>query len=266
MSPRTARSPARAWSSTWSTRCFYFEGERGHQFRILRAVKNRFGPDRRDRRFRNAHLRLASARQSSALFLSGGGSGLRRGRVCRHGRLAPVLAEVQALVAPSGYGTPRRSVVGWDSNRLAMLLAVLEARCGLGFGGRDVYLNVAGGLKIGEPAADLAVAAALISSYLDAPLPSDGVAFGEVALSGDVRPAGRSDARLKEAAKLGFKRALAPPASRAQASRSTGWIRSRRWCAGSARTPNETPGKGLRSWKGWPVSISSPWRCCSYPV
>ncbi len=116
-------------------------------------------------------------------------------------------------MAPSAYGTPRRAVVGWDSGRLAMVLAVLEARCGLGFGDRDVYLNVAGGLRISEPAADLAAAAALISSALDAPLPQDCVVFGEVSLSGDVRPVGRMEARLKEAAKLGFGRALAAPAA-----------------------------------------------------
>ncbi len=120
-----------------------------------------------------------------------------------------MLVEFQALVAPSAYGTPRRAVVGWDSGRLAMVLAVLEARCGLGFGDRDVYLNVAGGLRISEPAADLAAAAALVSSALDAPLPQDCVVFGEVSLSGEVRPVGRMESRLKEAAKLGFGRALA---------------------------------------------------------
>jgi len=114
------------------------------------------------------------------------------------------------LVAPAAFGTPRRAVVGWDSGRLAMVLAVLEARCGVSFGGKDVYLNVAGGLKISEPAADLAVAAALASSVFDTPLPSDCVVFGEISLSGDVRRASRTDARLKEAAKLGFKRAIAP--------------------------------------------------------
>ena len=105
---------------------------------------------------------------------------------------------------------PRRAVVGWDSGRLAMVLAVLEARCGLGFGGKDVYLNVAGGLKIAEPAADLAVAAALISSAFDVALPAEGVVFGEIALSGEVRKVGRAEARLKEAAKLGFSRAIVP--------------------------------------------------------
>jgi DNA repair protein RadA/Sms len=122
----------------------------------------------------------------------------------------PVLVEFQALVAPSAYGTPRRAVVGWDSGRLAMVLAVLEARCGLQFGDRDVYLNVAGGLRISEPAADLAAAAALASSALDEALPQDCVVFGEISLSGEVRPVSRMDSRLKEAAKLGFRRALAP--------------------------------------------------------
>jgi DNA repair protein RadA/Sms len=124
-----------------------------------------------------------------------------------------VLVEFQALVAPSAYGTPRRAVVGWDSGRLAMLLAVLEARCGLSFGDKDVYLNVAGGLRITEPAADLAAAAALASSALDMPLPQDCVVFGEISLSGEVRPVGRMEARMKEAAKLGFGRALAPTAA-----------------------------------------------------
>jgi DNA repair protein RadA/Sms len=121
-----------------------------------------------------------------------------------------VLVEFQALVAPSAYGTPRRAVVGWDGGRLAMVLAVLEARCGLGFGDRDVYLNVAGGLRITEPAADLAAAAALASSALDTPLPQECVVFGEVSLSGEVRSVGRMELRMKEAAKLGFNRALAP--------------------------------------------------------
>ncbi len=189
----------------------YFEGERAHQFRILRAVKNRFGPTDEIGVFEMADAGLQEVANPSALFLDGRGEAASGAAVFAGMEgTRPVLTEIQALVAPAAFGTPRRAVVGWDSGRLAMVLAVLEARCGLGFGGRDVYLNVAGGLKIGEPAADLAVAAALISSYLDAPLPSDGVAFGEIALSGDVRPAGRSDARLKEAAKLGFKRAIAP--------------------------------------------------------
>jgi DNA repair protein RadA/Sms len=129
-----------------------------------------------------------------------------------------VLVEIQALASPTSFGAPRRAVVGWDTTRLAMILAVLETRCGLGFGGRDVYLNVAGGLKIGEPAADLAVAAALISAMFDIALPEDCVAFGEIALSGDVRPVSRSDARLKEAEKLGFSQALMPRPAASSAS------------------------------------------------
>ena len=124
----------------------------------------------------------------------------------------PVLVEFQALVAPSAYGTPRRAVVGWDNGRPGRLvvLAVLEACCGLSLGDRDVYLNVAGGLRITEPAADLAAAAALASSALDQALPQDCVVFGEISLSGEIRSVSRMDARLKEAAKLGFRRALGP--------------------------------------------------------
>ncbi|MCW5723577.1 MAG: DNA repair protein RadA [Maricaulaceae bacterium] len=196
----------------------YFEGERGHQFRILRAVKNRFGPTDEIGVFEMGDSGLAEVSNPSALFLDSRGADA-PGTAVFAGMegTRPVLCEVQALVAPAAFGTPRRAVVGWDSGRLAMVLAVLEARCGLGFGGRDVYLNVAGGLKIAEPAADVAMAAALISAALDAPLPADAVAFGEISLSGDVRPVGRSEARLKEAAKLGFKQALAPAAAAAGA-------------------------------------------------
>jgi DNA repair protein RadA/Sms len=122
----------------------------------------------------------------------------------------PLLVEIQALVAPTSLGTPRRSVVGWDSSRLSMVLAVLEAHCGVKLGGHDVYLNVAGGLRIQEPAADLAAAAALVSSLAGASLPAEAVYFGEVSLSGAIRPVAQTAARLKEAAKLGFTRAFAP--------------------------------------------------------
>jgi DNA repair protein RadA/Sms len=122
----------------------------------------------------------------------------------------PVLVEIQALVAPSPLGTPRRAVIGWDSSRLAMVLAVLEARCGVAIGPNDVYLNVAGGLKIAEPAADLAVAAALASSLTGVPVPPDMVVFGEVGLSGEIRNVGQMDHRLKEASKLGFRNAMIP--------------------------------------------------------
>ena len=122
----------------------------------------------------------------------------------------PVLVEIQALVSPSSLGTPRRAVVGWDASRLAMVMAVLDTRCGLALGGNDVYLNVAGGLKISEPAADLAVAAALISATSGRPLPENSVVFGEIGLSGEIRRVSQADSRLKEAAKLGFRKALTP--------------------------------------------------------
>jgi DNA repair protein RadA/Sms len=128
----------------------------------------------------------------------------------------PVLVEIQSLTAPSALGTPRRAVVGWDTGRLAMILAVLESRSSLALAGLDVYLNIVGGLKIGEPAADLAVAAALISSVSGVPVPPETVVFGEIGLSGEVRAVSRVDARLKEAAKLGFSRAIIPGQSRAQ--------------------------------------------------
>ncbi len=189
----------------------YFEGERGLPFRILRAVKNRFGPTDEIGVFEMLEAGLVETPNPSALFL--GTTGQRASGAAVFAGIEgsrPVLVEIQALVAASAYGTPRRAIVGWDSARLAMILAVLETRCGLSFAGRDVYLSVAGGLRITEPAADLAVAAALISALADEPLPKDCVVFGEVALSGEIRPAGRADLRLKEAAKLGFDNAFAP--------------------------------------------------------
>jgi DNA repair protein RadA/Sms len=190
----------------------YFEGERGHQFRILRAVKNRFGPTDEIGVFDMTDAGLDEVLNPSELFLAE-----RRGDVSGSAVFAglegtrPVLVEIQALVAPSPLGTPRRAVVGWDSGRLAMVLAVLEARCGVQIGANDVYLNVAGGLRIAEPAADMAVAAALLSSLTGEPVPSDAIVFGEVGLSGEIRPVAQAEARLKEAGKLGFGRALMPP-------------------------------------------------------
>jgi len=189
----------------------YFEGERGHQFRILRAVKNRFGPTDEIGVFEMTDGGLMEVSNPSAIFLAE-----RRGHVSGASVFAgvegtrPLLVEIQALVSPSPLATPRRAVVGWDSARLAMILAVLEARCGLVLAGRDVYLNVAGGLRIGEPAADLAVAAALISAASGVPVPEDTVIFGEIGLSGEIRTVSQRENRLKEAAKLGFRRALAP--------------------------------------------------------
>src|SRR5258706_9385122 len=195
----------------------YFEGERGHHFRILRAVKNRFGATDEIGVFEMTGMGLAEIANPSALFL-GDRSGLSPGAAVFAGieGTRPLLSEMQALVAPSSYGSPRRAVVGWDTGRLSMILAVLDAKAWLGISSHDVYLNVAGGLKISEPAADLAAAAALISSFTERPLPKDCVVFGEISLSGDVRPAAQAEARLKEAAKLGFKRALVPAGSKTE--------------------------------------------------
>ncbi len=189
----------------------YFEGERGHQFRILRAVKNRFGPANEIGVFEMTSAGLQQVLNPSALFLSERDKPT-SGSVVFAGieGTRPVLVEVQALVAKSPLATPRRTVLGWDSGRLAMILAVLEARCGIGFGGMDVYLNIAGGIKISEPAADLAVAAALISARQDHALPADSVVFGEISLSGALRPISQPENRLKEAEKLGFSSAYAP--------------------------------------------------------
>ena len=196
-----------------------FEGEGAHLFRILRAVKNRFGATDEIGVFEMTGGGLQEVANPSALFLSERDLGA-PGTAVFAGieGTRPLLVEMQALVAPTTLGTPRRAVVGWDQNRLAMVLAVLEAHCGVRLSGHDVYLNVAGGLRIQEPAADLAAAAALVSSLANAALPADAVFFGEVSLSGMVRPVPQAAARLKEAQKLGFARAFVPETSRGEAS------------------------------------------------
>jgi len=192
----------------------YFESLSGHQFRILRAVKNRFGPTDEIGVFEMRLEGLMQVDNPSALFLNDADRGT-PGTAVLAGMegTRPILVEIQALVAPSALGTPRRAVVGWDPNRLSMLLAVLEARCGVRLGSHDVYLNVAGGLRLAEPAADLAAAAALLSSFTGRAAPEDTVYFGEVSLTGAIRAVGHKEQRLKEAAKLGFARAIVPAAS-----------------------------------------------------
>jgi len=189
----------------------YFEGERGHQFRILRAVKNRFGPADEIGVFEMTGKGLAEVKNPSALFLSERGAPA-PGSVVFAGieGTRPLLCEIQALVSPGQPGASRRSVVGWDGGRLSMILAVLESRCGISFAGLDVYLNVAGGLRITEPAADLAVAAALVSAREDHALPETCVIWGEISLSGALRPVSQTENRLKEAQKLGFTSAILP--------------------------------------------------------
>jgi DNA repair protein RadA/Sms len=192
-----------------------FEGERSHQYRILRATKNRFGGTDEIGVFAMANEGLSEVSNPSSLFLTQRDESVTGTIVfpALEGT-RPVLVEVQALTVRLASGaTPRRAVVGWDSGRLAMVLAVLEARCGLSFSSCEVYLNIAGGYRVQDPAADLAVAAALVSSLAERPLASDAVAFGEIALSGEIRPVAHSALRCREAAKLGFGRALGPAAT-----------------------------------------------------
>jgi DNA repair protein RadA/Sms len=190
-----------------------FEGDGAHHFRILRAAKNRFGPTDEIGVFEMTGLGLKQVPNPSALFLEGrdttsAGTAVFAGMEGTR----PMLLEFQALVAPSSLGTPRRAVVGWDPSRLSMVIAVLEAHGGLKLGSHDVYLNVAGGLKVNEPAADLAAAAALVSSFSGQALPADRVFMGEIGLTGALRPIGQIAARLKESAKLGFASAVIPRA------------------------------------------------------
>ncbi|WP_315762694.1 DNA repair protein RadA [Sphingomonas sp. Y38-1Y] len=188
-----------------------FEGERSHQYRILRAIKNRFGGTDEIGVFAMETQGLSEIANPSSLFLTSRDEGV-TGTVVFPALegTRPVLVEVQALTVRLASGaTPRRAVVGWDSGRLSMILAVLEARCGLSFSSAEVYLNIAGGYRLSDPAADLAVAAALVSALSERAVPIDAVAFGEIALSGEVRPVAHANLRLKEAAKLGFQRALA---------------------------------------------------------
>jgi DNA repair protein RadA/Sms len=189
-----------------------FEGERSHQYRILRATKNRFGGTDEIGVFAMQSEGLTEVANPSSLFLTHRDESVTGTIVfpALEGT-RPVLVEVQALTVRLASGaTPRRAVIGWDSARLSMVLAVLEARCGLSFSSCEVYLNIAGGYRVQDPAADLAVAAALVSALAEKPVPADCVAFGEIALSGEIRPVAHGGLRCREAAKLGFGRAMTP--------------------------------------------------------
>ena len=189
-----------------------FEGERSHQYRILRSLKNRFGAVDEIGVFSMEGEGLEEVSNPSMLFLSGRDEPLAGSAVfpALEGT-RPVLVEIQALIVRLQSGaTPRRAVVGWDNGRLAMLLAVLESRCGLNFSSAEVYLNVAGGYRLADPAADLAVAAALVSALADKALPAGSMWFGEVSLAGEIRPVAHPSIRLREALKLGFDKASGP--------------------------------------------------------
>lgn len=189
----------------------YFEGDRGHAFRILRGVKNRFGTTDEIGVFEMANIGLCEVANPSALFLDNQtkdtvGSAVLAGIEGTR----PLLVEVQALVAQTSFATPRRAVIGWDTGRLAMVVAVLETRCNVSLGSNDIYLNIAGGLRINEPAADLAVATALLSAQSNISVAPNTIIFGEIGLSGEIRSVSQIDQRLKEATKLGFKHAICP--------------------------------------------------------
>lgn len=192
----------------------YFEGEKDLHFRILRTIKNRFGAASEIGVFEMNETGLSEVTNPSELFLTSyerdtSGTAVFAGIEGTR----PILVEIQALVSPSFMPTPRRAVVGWDINRLAMIIAVLNNRFGLNLFDKEVYLNVVGGLKIEETSADLAVACALISAARDIALPQSTVAIGEIGLTGEVRMVGNLESRLKEAAKLGFKNCLIPKAN-----------------------------------------------------
>jgi DNA repair protein RadA/Sms len=195
----------------------YFEGDRGQQCRILRAVKNRFGSTNEIGVFEMGDAGLAPVANPSALFLAErpvdvAGSVV----VATIEGTRPILVEIQALVSASALGTPRRTTLGIDPNRVAVLTAVLEKKLGLHLSGHDIFVNVAGGVRIEEPAVDLGVVAAVASSFLDRPVPQRTLVFGEVGLAGEVRAVGHAEARVKEAATLGFQRCIVPEASRRQ--------------------------------------------------
>ena len=192
----------------------YFEGERGHPFRILRAHKNRFGSTNEIGVFEMKGSGLAEVADPSALFLSERPVG-KSGSVVTStlNGTRTILVEVQALVAPTGYGTARRTAMGVDTNRVALLAAVLEKKEGIQLIGCDIFVNVAGGMSLTEPASDLAVCAALVSSLQNRPLDPHTLILGEVGLAGEVRAVGQAEPRLAEAAKMGFKRAILPKGS-----------------------------------------------------
>ncbi|WP_033398088.1 DNA repair protein RadA [Desulfospira joergensenii] len=201
----------------------YFEGDKSHIFRILRAVKNRFGSTNEIGVFEMREKGLVEVPNPSAVFLSER-STVAPGSVvtsCMEGT-RPILVEIQGLVSSSGLGTPRRTVLGLDANRVALIMAVMEKRLGMNLSGLDIFMNVTGGVRILEPAVDLAIAAALASSFLDRPVHKETTLIGEIGLTGEIRAVSHAQARIKEAAKMGFTTCLVPSAAIKQLSRVKG--------------------------------------------
>lgn len=191
----------------------YFEGERNQSYRILRAIKNRFGSTNEIGVFEMSESGLSEVENPSAMLLSGRLTDVSGDCItCVIEGTRPILAEVQGLVSPTGFGNPRRNATGYDYNRLSLLLAVLEKRMGLYFSNLDTYVNIVGGMRLDEPAADLAVAMALVSGLRDIAVDQNTIAFGEIGLSGEVRSVSRAQSRIIEAARLGFTKCILPKA------------------------------------------------------
>jgi DNA repair protein RadA/Sms len=195
----------------------YFEGDRGHSFRILRAVKNRFGSTNEIGVFEMKENGLHAVANPSALFLAERPVDVPGSVVIASVEgTRPILVELQALVSPTAFGTPRRTTIGVDHNRIALLVAILEKKMGLQLTGHDIFVNVAGGVRLDEPAADLGAIVAVASSFLDRAVDPSTLVLGEVGLAGEVRAIGQVETRVREGAKLGFKRCLVPESSRRQ--------------------------------------------------
>lgn len=204
----------------------YFEGERNQSYRILRAIKNRFGSTNEIGVFEMTETGLAEVENPSAMMLSGRMSDVSGGCItCIIEGTRPILAEVQGLVAATGFGNARRTAAGFDYNRLNLLLAVLEKRLGLMFSNLDTYINIVGGIRLDEPAADLAVAMALVSGLRDIPIDENTIAFGEIGLSGELRSVPRAQARVNEAERMGFTRCILPTACLKQINSAPGGIK-----------------------------------------
>ena len=204
----------------------YFEGERNQSYRILRAIKNRIGSTNEIGVLEMTETGLAEVENPSARMLSGRMSDVSRGCItCIIEGTRPILAEVQGLVAATGFGNARRTAAGFDYNRLNLLLAVLEKRLGLMFSNIDTYLNIVGGIRLDEPAADLAVAMALVSGLRDIPIDENTIAFGEIGLSGELRSVPRAQARVNEAERMGFTRCILPTACLKQINSAPGGIK-----------------------------------------
>ncbi|MDO8785702.1 MAG: DNA repair protein RadA [Syntrophales bacterium] len=191
----------------------YFEGDGGHAYRIVRTIKNRYGPTNEIGVFEMRENGLQEVANPSAFFLAEKPEGAAGSVVVPSMEgTRPILIEIQSLVSPSNLGVPRRTTIGVDHNRVSLLVAVIDRICGLHLGNQDIFINVAGGVKVDEPAVDLGIVSSLISSFLDRPVDSGTVVFGEVGLTGEVRGISQMESRVKEAARMGFKRCILPRA------------------------------------------------------